>query len=197
MVVLLEFLDLRQKNYKDSLRRKLGWMCVLQDLLALEGRAYPPLFTSLYLLSPQLNYQQKVGIMYCKAGQSTEEEMYNNESAGPAFEEFLQLLGERVRLKGFEKYRAQLDTKSKKYLYLPAMLDSLRADVHLLFIHTQTAPCCRRPGWEDVALAPSKTTAQMASLPSDLGWVRAPTQRCSVQQVELPRFHTQLSVRRN
>uniref|UniRef100_A0A3Q2HW37 Signal induced proliferation associated 1 like 1 n=1 Tax=Equus caballus TaxID=9796 RepID=A0A3Q2HW37_HORSE len=60
----------------------------------------------------ELNYQQKVGIMYCKAGQSTEEEMYNNESAGPAFEEFLQLLGERVRLKGFEKYRAQLDTKT-------------------------------------------------------------------------------------
>ncbi|XP_049754725.1 signal-induced proliferation-associated 1-like protein 1 isoform X4 [Elephas maximus indicus] len=59
-----------------------------------------------------LNYQQKVGIMYCKAGQSTEEEMYNNESASPAFEEFLQLLGERVRLKGFEKYRAQLDTKT-------------------------------------------------------------------------------------
>nr|DBA14314.1 TPA: hypothetical protein GDO54_005303 [Pyxicephalus adspersus] len=59
-----------------------------------------------------LNYQLKVGIMYCKAGQSTEEEMYNNESAGPAFEEFLQLLGERVRLKGFEKYRAQLDTKT-------------------------------------------------------------------------------------
>ncbi|KAM6202809.1 signal-induced proliferation-associated 1-like protein 1 isoform 2-T2 [Rhynchocyon petersi] len=59
-----------------------------------------------------LNYQQKVGIMYCKAGQSTEEEMYNNESASPAFEEFLQLLGERIRLKGFEKYRAQLDTKT-------------------------------------------------------------------------------------
>ncbi|XP_029454599.1 signal-induced proliferation-associated 1-like protein 1 isoform X1 [Rhinatrema bivittatum] len=59
-----------------------------------------------------LSYQLKVGIMYCKAGQSTEEEMYNNESAGPAFEEFLQLLGDRVRLKGFEKYRAQLDTKT-------------------------------------------------------------------------------------
>ncbi|NXO82453.1 SI1L1 protein, partial [Sitta europaea] len=59
-----------------------------------------------------LSYQLKVGIMYCKAGQSTEEEMYNNESAGPAFEEFLQLLGERVRLKGFDKYRAQLDTKT-------------------------------------------------------------------------------------
>lgn len=51
--------------------------------------------------------------MYCRAGQSTEEEMYNNEKAGPALEEFLQLLGDKVRLKGFTKYRAQLDTKSK------------------------------------------------------------------------------------
>lgn len=50
--------------------------------------------------------------MYCMAGQSSEEEMYNNEAAGPALEEFLNLLGERVRLKGFTKYRAQLDTKS-------------------------------------------------------------------------------------
>ncbi|TTC73832.1 Signal-induced proliferation-associated 1-like protein 1 [Bagarius yarrelli] len=58
-----------------------------------------------------LSFQVKVGIMYCCAGQSTEEEMYNNEMAGPAFEEFLQLLGEKVRLKGFSKYRAQLDTK--------------------------------------------------------------------------------------
>ncbi|XP_059354623.1 signal-induced proliferation-associated 1-like protein 1 isoform X3 [Carassius carassius] len=59
-----------------------------------------------------LSFQLKVGIMYCQAGQSTEEEMYNNEAAGPALEEFLQLLGERVRLKGFSKYRAQLDTKT-------------------------------------------------------------------------------------
>lgn len=87
------------------------------------GTVDPPALTALPLL--QLNYQQKVGIMYCRAGQSTEEEMYNNESAGPAFEEFLQLLGERVRLKGFEKYRAQLDTKSKNYLYSPATLISL------------------------------------------------------------------------
>lgn len=52
--------------------------------------------------------------MYCRAEQSTEEDMYNNESAGPAFDEFLDLLGDRVRLKGWEKYRAQLDIKSEK-----------------------------------------------------------------------------------
>lgn len=54
-----------------------------------------------------------MGILYCKAGQSSEEEMYNNEEAGPAFEEFLSLIGEKVCLKGFTKYAAQLDVKSK------------------------------------------------------------------------------------
>ncbi|XP_045443002.1 signal-induced proliferation-associated 1-like protein 2 isoform X2 [Pipistrellus kuhlii] len=59
-----------------------------------------------------LSFQHKIGILYCRAGQGTEEEMYNNETAGPAFEEFLDLLGQRVRLKGFSKYRAQLDNKT-------------------------------------------------------------------------------------
>ncbi|XP_023378818.1 signal-induced proliferation-associated 1-like protein 2 [Pteropus vampyrus] len=59
-----------------------------------------------------LSFQHKIGVLYCRAGQSTEEEMYNNETAGPAFEEFLDLLGQRVRLKGFSKYRAQLDNKT-------------------------------------------------------------------------------------
>ncbi|XP_015745397.1 signal-induced proliferation-associated 1-like protein 3 isoform X1 [Python bivittatus] len=56
--------------------------------------------------------KHKVGILYCKANQSSEEEMYNNEEAGPAFEEFLALLGEKVCLRGFRKYAAQLDTKT-------------------------------------------------------------------------------------
>uniref|UniRef100_G1PKF0 Signal induced proliferation associated 1 like 3 n=1 Tax=Myotis lucifugus TaxID=59463 RepID=G1PKF0_MYOLU len=56
--------------------------------------------------------KHKVGILYCRAGQSSEEEMYNNEDAGPAFEEFLSLLGEKVCLKGFTKYAAQLDVKT-------------------------------------------------------------------------------------
>uniref|UniRef100_A0A250Y816 Signal-induced proliferation-associated 1-like protein 2 n=1 Tax=Castor canadensis TaxID=51338 RepID=A0A250Y816_CASCN len=59
-----------------------------------------------------LSFQHKIGVLYCKAGQSTEEDMYNNETAGPALDEFLDLLGQRVRLKGFSKYRAQLDNKT-------------------------------------------------------------------------------------
>ncbi|XP_060113787.1 signal-induced proliferation-associated 1-like protein 3 [Heteronotia binoei] len=56
--------------------------------------------------------KHKVGILYCKAHQSSEEEMYNNEEAGPALEEFLELLGEKVCLRGFSKYAAQLDIKT-------------------------------------------------------------------------------------
>ena len=36
-------------------------------------------------LPPQLSFQRKVGILYCRAGQGSEEEMYNNQEAGPAF----------------------------------------------------------------------------------------------------------------
>jgi len=41
--------------------------------------------------------------------------MYNNEEAGPPFEEFLALLGEKVCLRAFSKYAAQLDTKSASF----------------------------------------------------------------------------------
>ncbi|CAD6196096.1 unnamed protein product [Caenorhabditis auriculariae] len=53
----------------------------------------------------------KVGIMLCKAGQSTEEQMYNNESSTPAFDEFLDFLGQRVLLKGWDQYKGGLDTR--------------------------------------------------------------------------------------
>ncbi|XP_037533441.1 signal-induced proliferation-associated 1-like protein 3 [Nematolebias whitei] len=59
-----------------------------------------------------LSQKHKVGVLLCRAGQSTEEEMYNNEEASPAFSAFLELLGEKVLLKGFNKYAAQLDTKT-------------------------------------------------------------------------------------
>uniref|UniRef100_A0A1I8BEI2 Rap-GAP domain-containing protein n=1 Tax=Meloidogyne hapla TaxID=6305 RepID=A0A1I8BEI2_MELHA len=55
----------------------------------------------------------KVGVLYCKDNQSTEEQMYNNEDSSPHFEEFLDFLGTRVKLKGFDafKYKGGLDTK--------------------------------------------------------------------------------------
>ncbi|XP_014259689.1 signal-induced proliferation-associated 1-like protein 1 isoform X2 [Cimex lectularius] len=68
--------------------------------------------TLLKLDEQGLSRNYKVGIMYCKAGQSTEEQMYNNQDAGPAFTEFLETIGQKVRLKGFDKYKAGLDNKT-------------------------------------------------------------------------------------
>lgn len=52
----------------------------------------------------------KVGVIYVKEGQYTEEEILDNNDTSPLFEEFLQILGEKVRLKGFDKYKGGLDT---------------------------------------------------------------------------------------
>lgn len=41
-----------------------------------------------------LSNKYKVGVLYCRSGQRTEEEMYNNQHAGPAFLEFLDTIGE-------------------------------------------------------------------------------------------------------
>ncbi|EMP25839.1 Signal-induced proliferation-associated protein 1 [Chelonia mydas] len=68
--------------------------------------------TLLKLDEQGVSFQRKVGVLYCRAGQGSEEEMYNNEGAGPHFQEFLELLGQHVQLRGFTKYRAQLDTKT-------------------------------------------------------------------------------------
>lgn len=73
----------------------------------------PQCETQLLKLDEQgLTNKYKVGILYCRSGQSTEEEMYNNEEAGPAFSEFLDTIGKKVRLKGFESYKAGLDNKT-------------------------------------------------------------------------------------
>eukprot|EP00118_Oscarella_pearsei_P028342 m.1921 g.1921 ORF g.1921 m.1921 type:complete len:1288 (+) comp8060_c0_seq1:132-3995(+) len=58
-----------------------------------------------------LSSRYRIGVMYCKEGQKTEDEMYGNETGSPAFDRFLTVLGEKVTLKGFQSYRAQLDTK--------------------------------------------------------------------------------------
>ncbi|OCT81656.1 hypothetical protein XELAEV_18024164mg [Xenopus laevis] len=73
--------------------------------------------TLLKLDEQGISFQRKIGILYCRAGQGSEEEMYNNEIPGPAFKHFLNLLGEEVRLKGFDKYRAQLDNKNYEIMF--------------------------------------------------------------------------------
>lgn len=52
----------------------------------------------------------KVGVIYVQEGQYSEEEILDNNDSSLLFEEFLQILGDTVRLKGFDKYKGGLDT---------------------------------------------------------------------------------------
>ena len=49
-------------------------------------------------------------MIYVKENQYTEEDILDNNEASPLFEEFLQILGEKVKLKGFDRYKGGLDT---------------------------------------------------------------------------------------
>ena len=53
----------------------------------------------------------KFGVIYQRFGQVTEEALFNNKAHSPAMEEFLQLLGQRVRLSKHTGYRGGLDTR--------------------------------------------------------------------------------------
>lgn len=48
-------------------------------------------------------------------GQFTEEQILDNNENSPMFEEFLQLLGDKVRLRGFDKYKGGLGERMLNY----------------------------------------------------------------------------------
>ncbi|WKX96797.1 hypothetical protein Q1695_012889 [Nippostrongylus brasiliensis] len=52
----------------------------------------------------------KFGVIYQRAGQISEEELFGNARSSPAFQEFLDVLGDTVDLQGFLGYRGGLDT---------------------------------------------------------------------------------------
>ncbi|PNF14495.1 GTPase-activating Rap/Ran-GAP domain-like protein 3 [Cryptotermes secundus] len=53
----------------------------------------------------------KFGVLYTRPGQNTDDEMFSNEAGSPEFNRFISLLGDKVRLKGWDKYRGGLDVK--------------------------------------------------------------------------------------
>ncbi|KAJ3306527.1 hypothetical protein HDU93_006183, partial [Gonapodya sp. JEL0774] len=54
----------------------------------------------------------KFGVLYAKAGQKTEEELYNNQTGSASFETFLSILGTKQSLQGFSGFRAGLDVNN-------------------------------------------------------------------------------------
>eukprot|EP01114_Cavostelium_apophysatum_P006256 TRINITY_DN174_c0_g3_i2.p1 TRINITY_DN174_c0_g3~~TRINITY_DN174_c0_g3_i2.p1 ORF type:complete len:932 (+),score=249.00 TRINITY_DN174_c0_g3_i2:1540-4335(+) len=54
----------------------------------------------------------KFGVLYVKDGQTDENDIFANVKGSDEFEEFLQMLGKKVLLRGFKGYRGGLDTKN-------------------------------------------------------------------------------------
>lgn len=54
----------------------------------------------------------KFGILYVKDGQTDENDMFGNNEPSEQFEDFLNFLGERVKLQGWTGYRGGLDVKN-------------------------------------------------------------------------------------
>lgn len=58
--------------------------------------------------------RMKIGILYAKKGQSTEEEIFGNEHGSEEFEKFLRLLGDVITLEGWEGFKGDLDVKHNR-----------------------------------------------------------------------------------
>jgi len=54
----------------------------------------------------------KFGVLYKRKGQRTDDEILCNNYSGPVFDKFLQLLGDRVQLKGFTGFKGGLDVRN-------------------------------------------------------------------------------------
>eukprot|EP00026_Physarum_polycephalum_P004883 Phypoly_transcript_04907.p1 GENE.Phypoly_transcript_04907~~Phypoly_transcript_04907.p1 ORF type:complete len:612 (-),score=127.87 Phypoly_transcript_04907:68-1903(-) len=85
------------KNKKFSMQQIRGQF-IVKDLANFEDKAYKS--------------KHKMGILYSKGGQTTEEEMFSNTEPSFEFLEFLDMIGERVPLRGFPDFNGGLDTKN-------------------------------------------------------------------------------------
>jgi len=54
----------------------------------------------------------KFGVIFARDGQTTDDEMFSNANGSKGFDHFLSLLGDKVILKGFDKYKGGLDNKN-------------------------------------------------------------------------------------
>eukprot|EP00009_Paramoeba_aestuarina_P008398 CAMPEP_0201510570 /NCGR_PEP_ID=MMETSP0161_2-20130828/3201_1 /ASSEMBLY_ACC=CAM_ASM_000251 /TAXON_ID=180227 /ORGANISM="Neoparamoeba aestuarina, Strain SoJaBio B1-5/56/2" /LENGTH=370 /DNA_ID=CAMNT_0047905759 /DNA_START=26 /DNA_END=1138 /DNA_ORIENTATION=- len=68
--------------------------------------------TILRMEQRQLIQGFKFGILYAEEDQKKEDEIFSNENGSPAFEEFLDFLGDRIQLQNWANFRGGLDVNS-------------------------------------------------------------------------------------
>lgn len=94
---------------RDAVVRELGDAAGLKPNLVL-GQLASTADELLKLDQVFIKSELKVGVVYVRQGQVTEEAILGNKNESDVFKEFLQILGNRVTLKGFDKYKGGLDT---------------------------------------------------------------------------------------
>ncbi|EGC30055.1 hypothetical protein DICPUDRAFT_83973 [Dictyostelium purpureum] len=65
-----------------------------------------------YWETAQMTKDYKFGLLYRKNGQTNENNFFSNTNESPEYKEFLEFIGEKVKLKGWENYKGGLDVKS-------------------------------------------------------------------------------------
>jgi len=77
---------------------------------------YSPQLEELFIQFEQKTMQStkfKVGVLYRKKGQKTEEQFYSNDPS-PEFENFMNCIGDKIELLGWNKFSGGLDIKSRQ-----------------------------------------------------------------------------------
>jgi hypothetical protein len=97
------------RNIKRTLEKE------LEDLLGPKGKLFELQDTAKDLLlkveDSLLMKAYKFGVLHCRKGQRTEEELFDNQEVTPDFAEFLDFLGDTILLEGWTHYRGGLDVK--------------------------------------------------------------------------------------
>lgn len=64
-------------------------------------------------IAAKLHWNQfKFGVLLLTGNGATEKDLYDNEKVTPSFTEFLDLMGDKVTLKGFNEFNGGLDTRT-------------------------------------------------------------------------------------
>jgi hypothetical protein len=75
----------------------------------------------------QLCFQLKIGIVYMRRGQTSDDQVFGNATHSLAFDRFLGIVGDYVTLNGFTGFDGGLDTKCKLTLLLVIIYPDLFA----------------------------------------------------------------------
>jgi hypothetical protein len=59
----------------------------------------------------EYSQRYQFGVLLCRGGQSTEQEMFGNSHGGEEWDDFLALIGEKIVLNGWQRFAGGLDTK--------------------------------------------------------------------------------------